>query len=425
MIHILWMSSAILGETSKSTGSWLHSMAKLLVESEEVKLTNITVRWGKRWGGVEYTRINDRQDEYVLPQYPARPGGGVPFAPYARKIKELVETINPDLIHCWGLEMYFSRLMPKIIKEKPLLLEIQGLRYEFADFYNGELNLTEALKCLGWRGILWLGKKSVLHDEINMRKQGEKDNQCPKMYKYISVQSEWVKNVLRFETGAKLFMTKMSIRSPFLENTPWCYPNDSAPCFYFSASAAIPYKSMQTAIKALAFVKKKYPSVRLRVGGAFKTKAGWRDSDYQRYLLKLIRRLDLPGNIEFLGSLSAEQIVEVMRTCVAAVQTSFVETYSLFNAEALSFGLPLISSYTTAVPELAKDGDSALYYQPGDFRGLASLMIQLIEDKELAARLSRNACKFNRVKHDAQSVLKRQLEIYKEILDIENGDWQK
>lgn len=421
MIKILWMSSAILADKSRSTGSWLHSMAELLERSGEVRLVNISVRWGKRWGKIEHHVLSDRLEEYVLPQYPARLGGGVPFAPWVKKIKALVEQLNPDLIHCWGLEMYFSRLMPKIGIEKPLLLEIQGLRRECSDVYPGELSLTEAVRASGWRGLAWLGKKSVLHDEIAFRRQGCKDNLCPPLYKYITVQSEWVKNIIRLETDARIFFTKMSIRSPFLESKSWSYPDfGESPCFYFSASAAIPYKSMQTAIKALVLVRKVYPHARLKVGGGFKTKASWRDSDYQCYLLRLIRQQHLTDSIDFLGSLSAEQIVDVQRGCVAAVQTSFVETYSLFNAEALCMGIPLISSYAGAMPELGRDGESVLYYQPGDFRTLATLMMKMIEDKELANHLSQNALRFNREKHSSKNVLERQLGIYHQILGFEN-----
>lgn len=421
-MKVLWLSGNSLRRTSNSTGSWLYSMAEALSSRSGIKLVNVTVKRKRSildldyyFGSIEHYKISDRLEEYVLPRYLAHPDGGAPFAYFARRIKALIENINPDIIHCWGLECFYSRLMPDLVPSTPTLLEIQGLRYEYADFYRGDLSMEDIADSRDFASYITLGRNSVLHAERWMRNVGRIDNLCLSKYKFVSAQSDWVENVLKEKTSAKIFRTKMSVRTPFLTCDVWRYPTDGSINFFFSASSAIPYKGIQTGIKALYLVKKTYPNVRLKVAGGFSTKFEWNGRDYQRFILRLIKKLGLTDNIDFLGRLTAEEIVETQHKCIAAVQTSFIETYSLFNAEALCTGLPLISSYSGAMPELAKDGEAVLYYQPGDFHSCSSLMLRLIENKELACRLSKNAVSLNRSKHNPEAVANCQMKIYEEI----------
>lgn len=121
-----------------------------------------------------------------------------------------------------------------------------------------------------------------------------------------------------------------------------------------------------------------------------------------------------------MGKLTAKEIIEIQYKCVAVIQTSYIETYSLANAEALCLGTPLISTFAGAMPELGKDRETVLYYQPGDYRICAARMIELIENQNLANTLSRNAVSFNRHKHNPNDVLQCQLNIYHDIMNREH-----
>jgi glycosyltransferase involved in cell wall biosynthesis len=57
--------------------------------------------------------------------------------------------------------------------------------------------------------------------------------------------------------------------------------------------------------------------------------------------------------------------------------------------EALSFGLPVVSSSIAGIPELVRHGTTGLLVPPGDPKAVASAIRRLAEDMVLAASLGR------------------------------------
>ena len=99
------------------------------------------------------------------------------------------------------------------------------------------------------------------------------------------------------------------------------------------------------------------------------------------------------------------------------VQTSFVESYSLAVAEAQVVGVPSIISYAGAMPELATNRESGLFYSPGDYISCAARMIELIEDEKLVNKLSDCAYELAHKRNDNEVVLSKQLNIYNKIME--------
>ena len=413
------MSPVILSKSNNSTGSWLYSMHKLLVESQEVCIVNIAIDWSRRTGGIKHIHTVDGIEEYVLPNYIHLKRNKVPLPFYRKKIEDIIRESNADIIHIWGTETYFSKLVATLKLNMPTLLEIQGLRYEYADVFRGDLTLMDSIRMLNFRDLITWGRFSLFQEEKEFKRQGYFDKIAISKFKYISTQSQWVRDVIQFYTNACIYRTKMSIRQEFLEVPVWTYPQEVCPSFYFSASGAIPYKCVQTAFKALALVKLKYPNVRLKIAGYSNLVAKGKKSGYKKYLIRLINELNIRDSVDFLGKLTAKEIIDVQYKCVAVIQTSFIETYSLACAEALCLGTPLIATFAGAIPELGKEGETILYYQPGDYRICAARMIELIENHALANSLSKNAVRMNRSKHNSHDVLQCQLDIYRDIMNRE------
>jgi glycosyltransferase involved in cell wall biosynthesis len=71
--------------------------------------------------------------------------------------------------------------------------------------------------------------------------------------------------------------------------------------------------------------------------------------------------------------------------------TSRLESYPRVILEAMSFGLPIITTPVFGISEQVVDGVSALLYSPGDVDKLATHLQKLGEDEALRSRLGRNA----------------------------------
>lgn len=420
MRRILWFSNCIQSNTNnKASGSWLYSMARLLVGTPDIHLVNITNAITKK-KEIQHVRISENFEEYILPNWPIDKDG-CPSLENCRKISELCTKINPDLVHVWGIEKYFARIVSKLDLSVPVLLEMQGIRKPCAEVFYGEMSLSDIWHCMGFREFLFPFHKSIYAQKKQMYRRGVKDEDILKRFQYISTQSRWVRNHIRpLVPDAKIFKTGMSLRSEFWNSKQWQYPKNGVKDFYCSASAPISYKSIQTAIKALSIVVKSYPDTKLYIIGDFRTSNWLRQTGYLTFLLNLIKKCNLQKNVVFTGPLNASEIIQIMHHCVGMVQTSYVESYSLAVAEAQAVGIPSIISYAGAMPELAIDRETGLFFSPGDYCSCAACMMEIIMNESLAMSISEKSYMLARKRNDDACVLACQLNIYNEILDGRN-----
>jgi len=117
---------------------------------------------------------------------------------------------------------------------------------------------------------------------------------------------------------------------------------------------------------------------------------------YERLNQKIIRR-GLQNWVKLLGFVEDEDVSKLYRLALALVHPSKMEGFGLTGLEAMSVGLPVISSNTSCLPEVY--GDAALYFNPSDQDDLVSCLETLLKDSELrsvmAVRGRRQAKKYS------------------------------
>ena len=98
---------------------------------------------------------------------------------------------------------------------------------------------------------------------------------------------------------------------------------------------------------------------------------------------------------------------EVYPTTDVYLLPSKAEGYGMSVVEAMSFGLPVIASAISSLPELVADGESGLLVPPDDADALFDAMRRLMEDPGLRARMGAAGRARFAAEHDAQ-VTRRQ-----------------
>ena len=83
--------------------------------------------------------------------------------------------------------------------------------------------------------------------------------------------------------------------------------------------------------------------------------------------------------------------------------------------EAMACGLPVIASRIGGVVDMVKDRSSGLLVEPGDAEGLRDAILQLCEKQELRKALAEEARKTIRDAFSAETVVKRYLELYRDL----------
>ena len=110
-------------------------------------------------------------------------------------------------------------------------------------------------------------------------------------------------------------------------------------------------------------------------------RAGWQCEDITSNLESGV----YGSNVKWLKHLPEEELLTVMKGATGLVFPSLYEGFGLPVLEAFAAGVPVVTSNTTSLPEVA--GDAALLINPLDETEIAGAMQRIIEDTSLANSL--------------------------------------
>ena len=414
MKTVLWLCNRpIEAAADRRDGTWFTAMARALTESGKINLAIVSQGKVKKPAQHNFGEIT----QLVVP-YEHLNLNGLPPHRTIESIQRAFNEIKPDLIHVWGTENYWGLLTARGFLAGPAILEMQGIKYVCAQSFYGGLSLAERTRCIGPLEILKPGRCLFLGKRRFML-WGKFEKEMILQHKYISTQSDWVRaHVLAVNPKCILFKTGIMLRKEFFVAEPWGPKtlNESSPQSVFICISDAPaYKGIHVLLRALAILKRKHLRVILNVAGDFARK-GIRRSGYSIWVQREARKLGISDSIRWLGPLDAQEIVNQLCHASAVVIPSFVETYCLSMAEAMLVGTPVVASFAGAIPELARDGESALFFPPGDESACAWQLERILRDHTLARRLSHNSRQIAFSRNQSSEVLEHQTSIYAEIL---------
>jgi glycosyltransferase involved in cell wall biosynthesis len=120
----------------------------------------------------------------------------------------------------------------------------------------------------------------------------------------------------------------------------------------------------------------------------------------------------LGNRVIFTGYLATEELTSLYTNALASIYPSLYEGFGLPVLEAMSAGLPVITSNTSSMPEVA--GSAALLVDPLDTEGLSRSLEKVIDDKDLRSELSRKGRRQAKL-FSWQRAAEETLKVYKSI----------
>lgn len=102
------------------------------------------------------------------------------------------------------------------------------------------------------------------------------------------------------------------------------------------------------------------------------------------------KKLGLNANIEFLGWFDEDELPNLYASCDILVLPSYNEGLPYVVIEALSSGLPILSTSVGGIPEVVKNTENGFIVSPGDIHALTSALLKLVQNDSLRARISSN-----------------------------------
>lgn len=166
----------------------------------------------------------------------------------------------------------------------------------------------------------------------------------------------------------------------------------------------------------------KYPNLQdlklVLIGGAFlENSANNTHPELQSLNLvnSLIKKFDLDKKILRLGNIDKKELIDIYNLATIYVQPSFYEGFGLPILEAMSCGLPVISSNKGSLPEVG--GEAATFFDPNNMRQFESKVVELLNSYSL--RLEKSKLGITHAeKFSWQKVAERTYEVYANITNL-------
>ena len=178
-----------------------------------------------------------------------------------------------------------------------------------------------------------------------------------------------------------------------------------------------PIKGFHYLLQAFRKVKERYPDAVLAVPGsspvADTLQKKLRQSSYQKYLAELMTGLE--DSVEFLGSLSAEEMKRQYLKSNVFVLPSTIENSPNSLGEAMLLGVPCVAADVGGVCDMMTRNDEGYIY-PSTAPYMLAYYIQSVFEQEAAAQaMGERAAVHAARTHDPESNLQTLLSIYREV----------
>lgn len=127
------------------------------------------------------------------------------------------------------------------------------------------------------------------------------------------------------------------------------------------------------------------------------------------------KRLGIEKQIVFLGWVNGEVKDKFFKEATIFCLPSYAEGFPMSVLDAWAYGLPVITTPVGGLPDIAKEGENLLLFNPGDIEMLAKQLKKMIEDEALRSHIAQESLKLAQTTFNIDIINKKLGEIYDDI----------
>ena len=300
-------------------------------------------------------------------------------------INELIVKIKPNIIHLIGAENpYYGESVLKLSNNIPLIVSLQTLMND-PNFYK---NYPITKELYDYRASL----------EAEIIKRAD----------YIGSKVETFRNIIKelIHPSANFLDINLALG----EDITIVQVDKLYDFVYFAADIS---KAVDYAIEGFAIAKQSFPNITLHIVGGY-------SESYMQTLRNRMLELGLGNEVDFTGKLQThDDVLAEIRKAKFALLPLKVDLIAGTIREAISNGLPVVTTMTPATPLLNEKRESVLLSEIGDFAKMAENMCRLMTDAAFAHQLSINAVKTIEERYSNATSMREWRDCYYAILNNE------
>lgn len=431
MMKIIWLinitmpdACVALGKPAQVLGGWLTGYRDALLSNHpDVELHIVEPYWGTQtaeastlWQGHTirhhlYPEAWMNEAKNVVTQ------SGAQLTARSNRMaawmSEMYEQVRPDVVHLHGTEFAHTTAWIQTCGTEHTLVSIQGLTSVISRYYKGGLTEEELKGC--WSVNDWRFGRTLDKEQRQMAERGRWEKLSLSRVSHIAGRTSWDKaHAWALNPQARYHVLQEVLRAPFYDTTNrWTLPNCKRHTIFMSQSH-FAIKGLHRLLDALKLVLRQYPDTQVLIVGDNRLDEPWqRRSAYVNVLRR--KAEGLRDHIHYLGTLTAEQMVEQYRRAHVFVCPSAIENSSNSVCEAQLLGTPVVASYVGGMMDLVQNEVTGLLYRYEEVEMLAYAICRIFGDDDLATRLGSHAAQQAMARHDRQAIAHTLYNIYKQL----------
>lgn len=370
---------------------WIINLSNALAELSNIELHIVTdSSWVSKDYKFKYNGINFHvlRNPYSIPFVRKGLPSWLPISLLSnyyfinKKYASVIANINPDIIHSHGTEYHYSYVASK--SGYPFIVSLQGIVNYLKEYLTGWNSYYLKKQC----SI----EREVIKNTINIISRAE-------------FSDKFVHNI---NPGANVVKVDDIVDDIFIQD--YKRNND---CAIFFAGNIVVSKGIEDLLSAFRLITRKYPEIKLRLAGAY-------DNNYINYLKAGFNDLDFDNKVIILGQLNRRELVQEFMNCSMFVFPSHFETSPNVIMEAMTLGIPIISTKTGGIPDMIRNGTNGILVDIKQPEEIAKSITFIMENNKFAEEIGNNAKREARERFNKLNVLNKLLNIYDLILSDSN-----
>jgi glycosyltransferase involved in cell wall biosynthesis len=321
-------------------------------------------------------------------------------------LNEVIDDFDPDVIQIFGSENPFGLIIEQ--QKKPVVIHIQGyLEVWKGKWYSG-ISRWEQFRYASLKDLLLMRGSFI--DFFAFRKRANIETSILKNCRYFMGRTDFDRRIASLIAPASKYShCEEFIRKDFFEYQ-WNVPvSNEIKCV--SILKGTSYKGIDLLVK-VSLILKMYS----KFSFTFKICGVSENEEIITLLKKKYKKSFKSLNIEFLGKLNADNLVNQLCTSNFYVHPSYIENSPNSVCEAMALGMPVIATNVGGLGTLIGDNIEGILVQEGEPYSMAGAILELTNNYEKAKQLGLNARLRASTRHKPDAILNNILSIYDEII---------
>ncbi len=415
-MKVLWFSNTpanadeYFNSELKGTGGWLKALDQALQKHVDLHIAFYKESSSAfKYGETTYYPI--KSNESIYRRLINRYTGKIIDNEDLDKYLSIIENVKPNIIHIHGTESPFGCIIPHV--DIPVVVSIQGIitviYHKYLGGFEKRLLKINDREPYNLKSILL--PKSFRYSYRHFKQMQIREERNLQNAKFIIGRTVWDKRTTRIlAPNSNYYHGDEILRNSFYGSV-WKLHNRTKTIIH-TTTGNNTYKGFETICLAAHQLSKQNVDFEWQVAGLNSNEL------IVKMTKKKLGKHYPKRRLIFLGSLNEVELVEALKCSDLYVMPSHIENGCNALSEAMILGMPCISSFSGGTGTTINDSVNGILIQSGDPWAMAGAVLELVNDKEGAVELGRNARKTALRRHNKGRIVKELTRTYENIVNI-------